>query len=280
MPLLHESAYLEGAIASIRNQVGVQIIVVAQDNLSDDSTYSKFKELTYLDDRFHISRTGNRLSQSDNWNSLADFALGMFDSDFVIWLGGDDIWEESTFLVKLIERINNGAIAACPIIRHSVISEPCFPTNSYCVELESCEPDTRFRALLSNWRNVNAIHALYRREFFMKILNSNTGRPFNYLGFDWWWVLRAIQLGPIVNSYESTMDKRIKRIDQLKPSKALVRFLNRNLNDLLTFYSRTGYRSEIPLSWKLKIRTYFTYRILRNLIGAPVKSRNYIISKL
>lgn len=280
MPLLHESNYVEEAIASVKRQVGVQIIIAAQDNMSDDNTYLKFKELTSGDERFHISRTRERLSQSDNWNSLADRALNEFPSDFVIWMGGDDIWVEQDFLQNLVEGVDGNSIAACPSFQHSIVSEPEAVTLRYSVELDKEDPNSRFRELLANWKTVNAIHALYRIEPFREILNSNMGRPFNYLGFDWWWVLKAIQLGPISDVSASTMDKRIKKIIKISPGKALRRFFTGILTDLRTFYSRTGMTSEIPLSWKLMIRCYFTYRIFHKLISLPIKSWGYFISKL
>lgn len=280
MPLLNESEYVEDALKSILLQTFQDYTVVAQDNKSDDFTSSKIANLAKIDSRFHIWETDTRLSQAHNWKSLADLALEKFRSEYVIWMGGDDIWISENFLSNLIAGVDETCCAVSPLFLHSVISGGYSNLDPYPTQLHSVKTSERINCLLSDWRNVNAIHALYKREFFEAVLKSPVGRPFDYLGFDWWWVFAAIQMGPIAVVDSTIMDKRIKNVVSLGVIGSLTRFQKRNLIDVKTMISRSlRLRSIIGFRLSRRVASHFFVRFLISQIKLPAKSWQYFVSK-
>jgi glycosyltransferase involved in cell wall biosynthesis len=208
LPVLNEEKYIERAIESLRMQNFQDWILCAQDNLSDDKTYSILNLAAENDHRIKLFSSVSRLSAAENWNSIASKALEEVESEYVVWFSGDDFFVSEFYFSKLVEVMEENQ-NRYPVAPNFLLQSEQIPGNlkNFLNQLDSQDTSERLRKLCDEWLNVCGMYALYNRRQFESTLTSSQGRLTNYLGSDWWWVYSVVSATPILNCPEITYRK-------------------------------------------------------------------------
>jgi len=208
LPVLNEEQFIQRAIESLKIQDLRNWILCAQDNHSDDKTFSILNCAAENDQRIRVFSSVSRLSASENWNSIASKALEEIESEYVVWFSGDDFFVCENYFSKLVE-IMEKAENRYPVAPNFLLQSEQIPRNLkyFLNQLDSPNVDERLRNLCDEWLNVCGMYALYNRRQFESTLNSSQGRLTNYLGSDWWWVYSVVSATPILNCPEISYRK-------------------------------------------------------------------------
>jgi glycosyltransferase involved in cell wall biosynthesis len=208
LPVLNEEQFIQRAIESLKIQDLRDWILCAQDNYSDDKTFSILNSAAENDQRIRLFSSFSRLSAAENWNSIASKAIAQVDSEYVVWFSGDDYLVSEDYLSKLVG-IMEKTEARYPVAPNFLLQSEQKPANFKCFlnQLDSPDVHERFKNLCDDWLNVCGMYALYSRRQFESTLTSSQGRLTNYLGSDWWWVYSVVSATPILNCPEVTYRK-------------------------------------------------------------------------
>lgn len=294
LPVLNEEKYIERAIESLKIQNFQDWILYAQDNFSDDKTYSILSLAAENDQRIRLFFSDSRLSAADNWNSIASKALGEVDSEYVVWFSGDDFFVSELYFSKLVEAMEENQ-NRYPVAPNFLLQSEQIPGNSknFLNKLDSQDVRVRLRNLCDEWLNVCGMYALYSRSQFESTLTSSQGKLTNYLGSDWWWVYSVVSTTPILNCPEITYRKthheagwRHSNSKAMKRKEILIqKYTNavfRLPKFILNHFYHQRYRFSIIEDYA--IRSFLVKSIIRGiqdflLIHIKIFSGFYLISK-
>jgi glycosyltransferase involved in cell wall biosynthesis len=208
LPVLNEEHFIQRAIDSLEVQDLRDWILCAQDNHSNDKTFSILNSAAEKDQRIKLYSSVSRLSAAENWNSIASKAIEEVDSEYVVWFSGDDFFASEDYFSKLIEIMEKND-NRYPVAPNFLLQSEQIPTNQkyFLNQLDSPNVGERLQNLCDEWLNVCGMYALYNRRQFESTLTSSQGRLTNYLGSDWWWVYSVVSATPIFNCPEITYRK-------------------------------------------------------------------------
>jgi glycosyltransferase involved in cell wall biosynthesis len=208
LPVLNEEMYIERAIESLKIQYFQDWILCAQDNHSDDKTFSILTSAAENDQRIRVFSSVSRLSAAENWNLIASKALEEVESEYVVWFSGDDFFVSENYFSKLVEVMEKNE-NRFPVAPNFLLQSEQIPSNfkNFLNKLDSQDVSERLRNLCDEWLNVCGMYAFYNRRQFESTLTSSQGRLTNYLGSDWWWVYSVVSATPILNCPEITYRK-------------------------------------------------------------------------
>jgi glycosyltransferase involved in cell wall biosynthesis len=259
MPVYNEAEFLSDSILSVQSQLYTNWKLVIQDNCSEDNTFRLAKDFSHSDDRIAVLKNSIKKNVQDNWFTLATFALSQYESEYVIWLGGDDIWSNSNFLeskVKFLQaQLDYQSVA--PGVRN-LNSDPNFTIS---IKSKSRFKSARLTKYILDYRNINVLWALMRRTTFEKLLLHPTFYPGGFSGFDWYFGLGIFYFGKVGCDSESVYLKRVRRIvSSNSTSGRQVEFRNPYRNFMIpyleTFYSQR--RRFAFLSSPIKFLIFFS----------------------
>lgn len=273
MPVLNESANIEASIRSIQEQSFENWTLIIQDNFSDDGTAEIITRFVTSDSRINLVRGLSRLNVQDNWSTLANQALSTYDSSFVIWMGGDDLWSTRDFLKNKIDKFKISPNVSC--IASGVRN---FGTENS--ELISLGSTSKFRLLrlydyLKDYKQINTLWALIPRDTFTALVKHKSFNLGGFPGFDWYFCLGLFLHGKVcfdsdsiylkrARSNTSTINSSVKRNTGIESYKAFMSPYTR------TFWTQSerlkGLRFIDALVIVLWQAVVSHYRLFRNLL--------------
>lgn len=208
MPVLNESQNIEESIGSIQAQTFKEWTLVVQDNLSDDDTVEIVGRLVARDSRIKLLKTTARLNLQENWASLAKDALATYDSTYVIWMGGDDLWSTKDFINNKINAIERSSNLSC--VASGVQN---FGSENDDLILLGSNSSMKFRRLyqyISDYKQINVLWALIPREKFTNLINHKCFNIGGFSGFDWYFCLGLFFTGKVGFDPDSIYLKRAR----------------------------------------------------------------------
>jgi glycosyltransferase involved in cell wall biosynthesis len=257
MPVLNESMYIHQAIDSIVSQSFTDWVLLAQDNCSDDNTLEILHSYALTDDRIKVIESETRLTASENWIKIYDYAQLKFSFDSVCFFAGDDFWKESTYLelirLDLLKSANRN-VAFPSFSFHDVVNNL---EERFQIEVTAESTDERINIYIRNWRNVNMQYGLFSAEYFNKLMNDPVSKFTDYVGADWWWSLAIVIDQSVSANNQITYVKRTNK----KPITADVRFAITNLIQQVKFVNhhltQQSHRLEsLSVDHKIKIISF------------------------
>jgi glycosyltransferase involved in cell wall biosynthesis len=210
MPVLNESQNIEESIGSIQAQSFKEWTLVIQDNLSDDDTVEIVGRLLARDSRIKLLKNTARLNLQENWASLATEALTTYDSTYVIWMGGDDLWSTKDFLINKINKLEQSSNLSC--VTSGVRN---FGGEGGELILVGTSSGIRFRRLydyLRDYRQINVLWALTPRDKFLELVNHKCFYIGGFSGFDWYFCLGLFFTGRVGFDPDSIYLKRARAV--------------------------------------------------------------------
>ena len=188
LPVLNEEKYLERCINSVLRQNFKNWKILSQDNYSDDKTTEILDKYAKLDNRISYRKSKIRLNAAESFNSCAEWALKSVDSEYIMWLSGDDFLIEENYLSALVSQStqNNKNYLSCPKF---LLQSEELPSQKQLFEMDLGDKNMNKRlfSFMKSWLNVCVMYAFYPREVFEDIFSNPKSKLSEYLGSDWWW---------------------------------------------------------------------------------------------
>lgn len=237
MPVLNESTNIEASIRSIQYQSFENWTLIIQDNFSDDGTVEIVTRFVASDSRINLVRGLTRLNVQDNWSSLADSALSTYDSNFVIWMGGDDLWSTRDFLKSKIDKFMISSNVSC-------IASGVRNFGAEDGELISLGSTSMFRLLrlydyLKDYKQINTLWALIPRDTFTALVRHKSFNLGGFPGFDWYFCLGLFLSGKVCFDSDSMYLKRARSNSSAKFSSVKRNTVIEAYQEFMSPYART-----------------------------------------
>jgi glycosyltransferase involved in cell wall biosynthesis len=182
LPVYNDEKTVKSAIESILNQTYTNLELIISDNCSTDSTGIICLELAKNDSRIIYFRQNSNIGLIPNWN----FVLEKAESEYFMWLGGDDKFEENYIFecLKVFSENEDCTTVFC----HFYV----YDTNSNIlvsrITPSSTSMDFSFARVRLRLKEVipNILFGLHKRSFLSKISKFES--------FDWFDVFACIEL--------------------------------------------------------------------------------------
>ena len=225
MPFCNESAFLDRTLKSILAQDFRNWVLVAQDNFSEDNSLEIFRNYQRIDSRLQLIPLRKRIPVAENWNSLIQTASVIYSPSYISWIGGDDYWQEESYLGALVEKLEmNPMVSACVPRFKAANLEGVASKDFFDLDLENNSRIRNVTNLASNWANALAIYGLYKADLFYRLSIKSNTKISDYDGSDWCWTLGFLARERFVVCEKATYVKIFKQrsIRVTRISRALV----------------------------------------------------------
>lgn len=197
LPIMNERETLERCLTSLVNQSCQDVVIIIQDNFSDDGSghiISSFKN-TFPNIFVHTRLT--RVDQWENWDQLLQYAEKFFEFEYIFWMGGDDYLVEIDFLENLYNKgVRNNLNIVTPTI-NIIEGETGIIKTRLNIKLQSRFKLFRIIKYSTKWENVNILHSLIRKSLYQDIIRKSGGSHTNYIAHDWWRGVSLIKQNPL-----------------------------------------------------------------------------------
>jgi glycosyltransferase involved in cell wall biosynthesis len=162
------------------------------DNASIDNTANVIRKFAETDSRIHMQRSTDAAHINTNFNRAVNVAFAMFDHQYVGFVGGDDEYEDTTYLSELMKVLEAGNAIAVPEFRE--ISElASYERHLRITAIHRSNARNRME-LASNTDNVALMYALFQAKDFISIFKNSYSQLTTNMSSDWWFVFAALSL--------------------------------------------------------------------------------------
>jgi glycosyltransferase involved in cell wall biosynthesis len=213
MPVFNEAENIYKTVLSIQAQTYSDWTLIIHDNSSTDETYEIAREIAGNDFRIYVYKSQLTYEIQDNWKQTANIALNDFESGYLIWMGGDDLWSSSTFLEKKVELLVENPKYSC--VSSAVATLDSFSGSAIRICSNSNFSIVRVFHYLFDYRQINVLWALIPRETFVRLASHPSFKLGGFRGFDWYFGLGLFYFGKVGFDPESDYLKRIRLNPQI-----------------------------------------------------------------
>lgn len=221
IPVYNESKNIFRCLESIKKQDFRDFRVLIHDNASTDNTNFVASGFSISDSRFILKKIAKHESASQNWRKATNLALELVESNFVVFLSGDDYFQDLDYLSKLVEHAQKfkGAIVI-PNFCYELEKNDLITKEINLAPLKYTFPSVRLIKFLTSWKYVHTIYGLYPREIFVKLFVNPASTFSENRASDWWWVLHAVLESKIYVVRDATYvrNSRIRRPEFTNPN--------------------------------------------------------------
>jgi glycosyltransferase involved in cell wall biosynthesis len=213
MPLFNEAEFVSSAIESLISQTYTNWILVAQDNLSFDSTPDILKKFAERESRIVFRKNTQFLSATSNWLTLYEYAHKNLNFEYVCFLAGDDYWLNPQYLQSSVNELmlKPLQVLSVPIFLVKYQHENRELKHSTCINGK--DSNKRILEYVKNWNNVNLLYAIYKADYFAEKMVHPLTKLSEYNGSDWW-----LGLGIVIDHEVNANDKMVyvKRVSPIR----------------------------------------------------------------
>jgi glycosyltransferase involved in cell wall biosynthesis len=186
LPVMNEAELIERCLSSIVNQDLTNVILLIQENCSDDGSAQIVA--TYRDKfpNIHVYSNQNRVDSWENWDFLLANAIKDFQFEYLFWIGGDDYFDDEHFLRDLYTAAVVGKLQIVTPNVNVLEGETGKLKETIRLSLNSKFMFFRTLKYCTSWKNVNLFHSLISRDLYLQTLQVSNNSHTNYIGNDWW----------------------------------------------------------------------------------------------
>ncbi len=249
MPVFNEAENISMTIKSIQAQTYSDWTLIIHDNCSQDSTHEIAQDLARRDLRIRVYKSEFTVGIQDNWEKTANIVLADFESDYLIWMGGDDLWSSNEFLKNKIDFLEENPEFSCVSSAVGVVGSP--PGSAINIHSTSGHRIMRVFQYVIDYKQINVLWSLIPRHIFSHIATHTTFKLGGFRGFDWYFGLGLFYSGRVGFDPESDYLKRIRLNSPLSyDSKARLSILSKYLSFMQpyieTFWGQKGRLRGLP----------------------------------
>jgi glycosyltransferase involved in cell wall biosynthesis len=197
IPTYNRALRLRRAAESVLNQTHRNLRLVISDDGSTDETPQVLSELTAVDHRVCVIRSGQNRGLSENFNVVYAALTG----DYVMTLSDDD-WIEPDYISQCLGALGDDVVLACGIARY--LSDGEVVGTGRQTQLTADDPARRVRQYLSAVDQNGLLSGLMPRH----VLNRATPMR-NALGNDWLVVASILVQGKAVTVEETSLLREV-----------------------------------------------------------------------
>lgn len=191
-PVRNEGERVHRLLESLQKQTFEGWQILFYDNASIDNTVGVIRKYAESDPRIQIELSTDAAHINANFNRAVNVAFAMFDCQYVGFVGGDDEYEETTYLSELIKVLEEGNAIAIPEFRE--ISElASYERHLRITAIHRSNVRNRIE-LASNTDNVALMYALFQEKDFISIFKNSYAQLTTNMSSDWWFVFVALNL--------------------------------------------------------------------------------------
>jgi glycosyltransferase involved in cell wall biosynthesis len=208
MPVLNEAENIYKTVLSIQSQTYSDWTLIIHDNSSTDGTYEIAREIAGSDFRICVYKSQLTHEIQDNWKQIASIALNDFESSYLIWMGGDDLWSCNTFLEKKVDFLVENSDYSCVSSAVAILDSDSESAIRICSRSNSSI--VRVLHYLFDYEQINVLWSLMPRETFTRLTSHPSFKLGGFRGFDWYFGLGLFYFGKVGFDPESEYLKRIR----------------------------------------------------------------------
>jgi glycosyltransferase involved in cell wall biosynthesis len=191
-PVRNEGERVHRLLDSLQKQNFEDWRILFYDNASIDNTVDVIRKYAESDSRVHMQLSTDAAHINTNFNRAVNVAFEMFDCQYVGFVGGDDEYEETTYLSDLMKVLEVGNSIATPEFRE--ISELASYERHLCITSIHRSNARNRMELASNTDNVALMYALFQAKDFISIFKNSYSQLTTNMSSDWWFVFAALSL--------------------------------------------------------------------------------------
>lgn len=215
VPTRNENGRIQETLRSLQTQSVVDWIVFIGDNASTDGTQQTVSDAAGIDTRVRYHFFKDFVDVNTSFMRCADMALAEIASQYVCFLGGDDIYLGNDYLGDLLQSFN-GADLAIPHVQE-ISSSGALIRESNIYNLSKL-PGLNLARFLLDPELGNAHYGLFTRSWFEELIaNNDTRWREGDLASDWWFALGAFMQRPGRIIRVRTATYRKMKFDQKTP---------------------------------------------------------------
>jgi glycosyltransferase involved in cell wall biosynthesis len=197
-PVRNESRFIENLIVSIQRQTHTNWNIVFFDNFSSDNTVALIRKLGLTDSRVLVEEFEPSVPISASFNRAIEISISKYVSDFVGFIGGDDMILEDAYLEKLVEGLRCENSIAIP--KHKI--QEALEDNSYYATYYNLSRFSFVNRLMQAWDSNygNIFYSLFIWEDFIRLVSDSRSELSTNMTTDWWFVntaLRVVRFPPV-----------------------------------------------------------------------------------
>lgn len=213
IPFKNEEQYLHRCLSSVKTQTFQNFTVLMSDNFSTDSSGVITETFAQNDQRFILFRHQKSETVGTNWNSLVK-KLDYFDSEFVMWLSGDDYISDESYLENLMAVAEKHSQVDSFVPRFMNISQDGMLDLSHSFEVNFTNNWKVIRRLklVTDWANCVSLYGMYRRNSFEFLAKSGKSKIQDDPESDWWWTFILSGRYVVLSVPDAIYVKTIKNI--------------------------------------------------------------------
>lgn len=202
LPIMNEAVTLERCLDSLMKQTLKSIVVIIQDNDSDDGSTEIISYYQRNFSNIYVNINASRIDSWVNWDLLWRYAEDTFDFEYLFWIGGDDYLLENNFFQILF---NKGLASKLNVITPTINvieGENGEFKKQVSIQLQSKIKFIRLLKYVNRWDNVNLLHSLIRKSLYQNIISNAGHSHTSYIANDWWFgahIISKNQIQSLVN---------------------------------------------------------------------------------
>ena len=187
-PTYNEGHRVSTLIESLQSQTFTDWVIVFGDNASDDASTFLIGNAALNDSRIQLKSFKNHVTGDQNFLRTYQFARTIYSANYAGFVGGDDKYEDSDYLMSLYLGLQAGNEMAIPAFTSLIDSQK----TRYLLTTNS--PWKNQVLLAKDWNYVCAIYSLFSQSLLDDLMRMDVSKPNSRIGFDWWFVFTAFQL--------------------------------------------------------------------------------------
>lgn len=191
-PVRNEGERVHKLLNSLQKQSFEGWQILFYDNASIDNTIDVIRKYAESDSRIHMQLSTDAAHINTNFNRAVNVAFDMFDYQYVGFVGGDDEYEETTYLSNLMKVLEEGNAIAVPEFRE-ISALASYERHLSITSIHRSNARNRME-LAANTDNVALMYALFQAKDFISIFKNSYSRLTTNMSSDWWFVFAALTL--------------------------------------------------------------------------------------
>jgi len=214
-PVRNEGARIGKLLTSLQKQDFANWTILIYDNASQDDTLKIVRDFAQFDRRIHLHTATEAVQINANFNRATHFALATYDTEFIGYVGGDDEYEESTYLSTFVAALQYGGVFVVPHFKEISITSDVVKILRI-TSVSKSQWRNRLE-LAANTDNVALIYGLFSSRDFRAIFNSGLSKLTTNMSSDWWFAYTSLRLSNTSPMYlpQCTYIKYIKDLSFL-----------------------------------------------------------------
>ena len=191
-PVRNEGERVHKLLNSLQKQSFEDWKILFYDNASIDNSVDVIRKYAESDSRIHMQLSTDAAHLNTNFNRAVNVAFDRFDYQYVGFVGGDDEYEETTYLSNLMKVLEEGNAIAVPEFRE-ISKLASYERHLRITSIHRSNARNRME-LASNTDNVALMYALFRAKDFISIFKNSYSQLTTNMSSDWWFVFAALSL--------------------------------------------------------------------------------------